>query len=90
MEVRNTSEKSKKILAKSEKILIKVRCCEIPGGQTDEGSSQKHFLPFRVLLNVGINPNFPVRAPAKEAIALQRTAQSFAIYGQSKVYELIT
>ena len=23
------------------------------GGQTDAGSSQKHFLPFRVLLNVG-------------------------------------
>ena len=50
------------------------------GGQADAGSSQKHFLPFRVLLNVGIyNPNFPVRAPAKEEIALQRTAQSFAI-----------
>ena len=48
------------------------------GGQTDAGSSQKHSLPFRVLLNVGINANFPVRAPAKEEIALQRTAQSFA------------
>ena len=31
-----------------------------PCGQTDVGPSQKkHFLPFRVLLNVGINPNFP-------------------------------
>ena len=79
LEVRNTSEKGEKILAKSKKKLMKVRCCEIPGGQTDAGSSQKHFLPFRVLLNVGINPNFPVRAPAKEEIALQRTAKSFAI-----------
>ena len=25
--------------------------CIIPSGQTDAGSLQKHFLPFRVLLN---------------------------------------
>ena len=36
---------------------MKVRCYVIPWGQTDAGSSQKHFLPFRVLLNVGIDPN---------------------------------
>ena len=35
-----------------EKNLIKMRCCGIPCGQTDVGSSQKHFLPFRVLLDV--------------------------------------
>ena len=34
-----------------------MRCCVIPCCQTDAGSSQKHFLPFRVLLNVGIDPN---------------------------------
>ena len=33
--------------------------CVIPCGQTDAGLAQKHFLPFCVLLNVGINPNFP-------------------------------
>ena len=38
---------------------MKMRCCVIPCGQTDVGSSQKHFLPFRVLLNVGIDANFP-------------------------------
>ena len=38
---------------------MKMRRCVIPGGQTDVGSSQKHFLPFRVLLNVEIDPDFP-------------------------------
>ena len=38
---------------------MKMRCCVIPGGQTDAGSSQKHFLPFRVLLNIKIDPKFP-------------------------------
>ena len=28
-------------------------------GTADAGSSQKHFLPFLILLNVGIDPNFP-------------------------------
>ena len=58
MEVRITSEGSEKTRAKS-KNLMKMQCCVIPCGQTDVGSSQKHFLPFRVLLNVGIDPNFP-------------------------------
>ena len=37
-----------------------MRCCVTPCGQTDVGSSQKIkiFLPFRVLLNVGIDPDF--------------------------------
>ena len=34
-------------------------CCVRPFGQTDADSSQEHFLPFRVLLNVGIDPKFP-------------------------------
>ena len=36
-----------------------MRCCVIPCGQKDAGSSQKHFWPFRVLLNVGIDLKFP-------------------------------
>ena len=38
-----------------------MQCCVTPCGQTDVGSSQKTliFLPFRVLLNIGIDPNFP-------------------------------
>ena len=59
LEVRNTSEKREKILAKSKKKLMKMRCCVIPSGQTNAGSSQKHFLPFRVLLSMEIDPNFP-------------------------------
>ena len=31
-----------------------MRCRVTPRGQTEAGSSQKHFLPFRVLLKVGI------------------------------------
>ena len=42
-----------------EKNSMKMRCCVVPSGQTDVGSSQKHFLTFRVLLNVDIDPNFP-------------------------------
>ena len=41
---------------------MKMRRCVIPGGQTDVGSSQKHFLPFRVLLNVKIDPDFPQKS----------------------------
>ena len=60
LEVQNTSEKGEKIRAKSRKLdEDAMLCIVIPGGQTDAGSSQKHFLPFRVLLNVGIDPNFP-------------------------------
>ena len=44
-EVRNTSEKSEKIRAKSKKNL-KMRCCVTPSGQTDVGSSQKTFRAF--------------------------------------------
>ena len=38
---------------------MKMRCCVIPCGQTDADLSQKDFLPFRLLLNVGMDPNFP-------------------------------
>ena len=55
--------------------------------------TKKHFLPFRVLLNVGIDPNFPqksffyflalfrekFRFPAKTFLAQQRLAQSITI-----------
>ena len=52
-EVRNPSE--------IEKIMMKMRRCVTPCGQTDVDSSQKTFLAFSrtVLLNVGIDPNFP-------------------------------
>ena len=68
--------------------------------------TKKHFLPFRVLLNVGIDPKLSTkkvffftflalfrekyRFPAKTVPAQQRLAQSFTIQGQTKVYELIT
>ena len=47
-----------------EKNSIKMRCFVTPCGQTDVDSSQKTFifLPFRVLLNVGIDPNFPKKS----------------------------
>ena len=61
-EVRNTSEKKRENPSEIEKKLIKMRCCVTPCGQTDVGSSQKYFLPFRVLLNVGIDPNFPQKS----------------------------
>ena len=40
---------------------MKKQCCVTPGGQTDEDSSQKHFLSFRVpvLQNVKTDPDFP-------------------------------
>ena len=38
---------------------MKMRYCVIPRGQTDAGSSQKHFLPFRVSLSFESDPNFP-------------------------------
>ena len=56
--------------------------------------TKKHFLPFRVLLNVGIDPNFPqksffllflvlfrekFRFPVKTFLAWQHLAQSFTI-----------
>ena len=49
-------EKSKR---NRKKLDMKMWCCVIPCEQTDAGSLQKYFLPFRVLLNVGIDPNFP-------------------------------
>ena len=45
-EVRNMSEKSEKIRAKSKTKLMEMRCCVTPRGQTDVGSSQKAFLAF--------------------------------------------
>ena len=44
---------------RNRKNLMKMRCCVRPCGQTDAGSSQKHFVPFRVFINIGIDPNFP-------------------------------
>ena len=55
-EVRNTSVKNEKIRAKSKKNLMKMQCCVTPCGHTHH---KKHFLPFRVLLNVGLDTNFP-------------------------------
>ena len=65
--------------------LMKMRCCVI-------GLSQKHFLPFRLLLNVGIDPNFSKKVffffalfrekfcfPAEKKLGLQRFPQSIAI-----------
>jgi len=44
---------------RNRKNLMGMLCCVRPCGQTDVGSSQKHLLPFRILLNIGIDPNFP-------------------------------
>ena len=57
LEVRNTSKKSEKIRGKSRKLDEDAMLCNTL--RPDVGSSQKQFLPFRVLLNVGIDPNFP-------------------------------
>ena len=67
-----------------------MRCSVILGGQIDAGPSQKHFLSFRVLLNVKIDPNFRQKGffplfkekfcfPAKTKLASQRLVQPFAI-----------
>ena len=48
---RNSERNRKKL--DEDAMLCKPLCC-----QTDVGSSQKHFLPFRVLLNVSIDPSF--------------------------------
>ena len=91
------AKKSEKIRAKSKKNLMK-------WSDRRRLVTKKHFLPFRVLLNVGIDPIFPqkiffsflallrekFRFPAKTFLALQRLAQSCTIQGQTKVYELIT
>ena len=47
-----------------EKNSMEMRCCVTPCSQTDVGSSQKAkvFLPFRVLQNVSIDPNFPQKS----------------------------
>ena len=79
-------------------------CCVRPFGQTDAGSSQEHFLPFRVLLNVGIDPNFPQKrfffglfrekfrflAKKRFSLATLREIIYHITHGQTKVYELIT
>ena len=51
--------RAKKARNSDQNEMMKTLCCVIPCGQTDTGSLQHHFLPFRVLLNVGIDPNFP-------------------------------
>ena len=43
---------------RNRKNLMKMRCCVIPRGQTDVGSSLKHFFPFRVLIKIGIDRKF--------------------------------
>ena len=54
----STKKERKKRENTSEIEKMTMRCCVMPCGQTDAGSSQKHFLPFRVLVNIGIDPNF--------------------------------
>ena len=99
------SEKSEKIRAKSQKNLMKIlsTLCNTVWSDRRRLITKKHFLPFRVFLNVGIDPNFPqicffsflalfrekFRFLAKTFLVEQRLAQSFTILGQSKVYELI-
>ena len=40
-----------------------MRYCVTPCGQMDVlAHHKKNFLPFRVLLNVGIDPNFPQKS----------------------------
>ena len=73
-----------------------MRCCVTTFGQTDVQlitKKKKHFLRFRVLLNVGIDPNFPqknlfsflalfekkIAFRRKHFLAQQRLAQSFTI-----------
>ena len=77
---------------------MKMRCCVTTFGQTDvqlitKKKTKKQFLPFRVLLNVGIDPNFPqkilvsflalfekkIAFRRKHFLAQQRLAQSFTI-----------
>ena len=84
-----------------------MRCCVTPCGQTDVlPHHKKHCLPFSVLLNVGIDPNFPqesfffffgfiqrkISLSGENSFSLARL--SAIIYhtcqGQTKVYELIT
>ena len=61
-EVRNTREKSEKIRAKLKKKRDEdaMLCNTLWSDIRTAGSSQKHLLPFRVSLNVGIDPNFQI------------------------------
>ena len=48
-------------------------CVVTPCGQTDVlAHHKKHFLPFRILLNVGIDPNFPQKKCFSSFLALFR------------------
>ena len=88
------SEKSEKIREKSKKNLMKMRSmlCNTLWSETRSLITKKHFSPFRVLLNVGIDPNFPQKsfffflgfthrkiALSGENIITLRLAQSFTI-----------
>ena len=57
LEVRNMSEKSEKIQAKLEKLDEDEMLCNT--SWIRQAHCKNIFLPFRVLLNVGIDPNFP-------------------------------
>ena len=58
LKVRNTSEKSEKISAKSKKLdEDEIMCNTLRSDR--RRLITKHFLPFCILLNVGIDPNFP-------------------------------
>ena len=96
LEVRNTSAKMEKIVAKS-KNFKKMWCWAISRGQTDAGSSQKRLLPFRVLLRFRIDPQFPhiyifffalyrekFRFPAKKNFSLP--TQSAIVYHMRSNY----
>ena len=72
-----------------------MRSCVRPCGHTAAGSLQKQFLPFRLLLNVGIDPDFPQKRFF--FALLRKTEISFSLttlsaitdLGQTKVYELM-
>ena len=62
-----------------EKNFMKMRCCVTPCGQTDVlAHHKKHFLPFRVLLNVGIDPNLLLKTFCFSFLALFREKFRFS------------
>ena len=74
LEVRNTSEKSEKFRAQLKNLDEDAILCNTLRSDRRR-LNQKHFLPFRVLLNVGIEPHFPQQG----FFLLIRLAQSIAI-----------
>ena len=57
------AKKARKSVPNRKKNLMRMRYCVTPSGQMDVvAHHKKNFLPFRVLLNVGIDPNFPQKS----------------------------